>query len=263
MIWILGNNLMNKNSWHEKMYDDYFASINIDTPYLHKQAKKEVGFLIEAMGMKKGDRVLDLPCGTGRHSNYLAKKGLNVTGVDISTACLKRAREKFLNKNIQFKKGNMANLSQFESKFDYALNLFSSFGYFQTDKENENVLRQMVSTVKDGGQIAVNLINRDWLLKVYCPVDWRKDGDLFLSESRKYCSDTYYNESNLIVLNEKTGRAKRYYHRCRLYSKNEMVSLFKKVGLKKIKVHGDHLGSPFRKYESTHPIYIGEKSMKV
>ena len=181
---------MNKNSWHEKMYDDYFASINIDTPRLHKQAKKEVDFLTEAMGMKKGDRVLDLPCGTGRHSNYLAKKGLNVTGVDISAACLKRARENFSNNNIRFQKGNMANLSQFESKFDHALNLFSSFGYFQTDKENENVLRQMVSTLKDGGKIAVHLINRDWLLKVYCPVDWRRDGDLFLSESRKYCSDT-------------------------------------------------------------------------
>lgn len=241
------------------MYDDYFASINLDTPQLHQQAKKEINFLYKTLKMRKGETVLDLPCGTGRHSNYLAKKGLEVTGVDISTACLKRAKKNFKHENISFQKGDMADLSKFEGRFDYVLNLFTSFGYFQTDKENEKVLRQMVSSLKEGGKIVIHLINRDWLLKVYRPVDWHQKGDLFLSESRKYDSSNNYNESNLIVLNEKTGKAKRYYHRCRLYTKTEIVELFKKVGLKKIKVFGNYLGEAYKKHESTHPFYIGEK----
>lgn len=250
---------MKKNDWHQIMYDDYFASINIDTKVLHKTAQSEIKFLFNVLKMKKDQSVLDLPCGTGRHSHFLAKKGLKVTGIDISSACLKRAKVNCKGLDIKFKKGDMAQLSQYEGNFDYVLNLFTSFGYFQTDKENENVLKGMVDSLKPGGKIVIHQINRDWLLKVYRHVDWHRDGDLFLSESRKYDSKLNYNESNLIVLNEKTGRAKRYYHRCRCYSKNEMVALFKKMGLKNIKVYGDFKGSKFKMTESTHPFYIGTK----
>ena len=68
--------------------------------------------------------------------------------MDISTARLKRAKKNFKHENISFQKGDMADLSKFEGRFDYVLNLFTSFGYFQTDKENEKVLRQMVSSLK-------------------------------------------------------------------------------------------------------------------
>jgi SAM-dependent methyltransferase len=250
---------MSKNSWQQEMYDDYFASKNIDTKLHHKQAKKEVSFLLKILNLEKGDRVLDVPCGTGRHSIYFSKAGLDVTGVDISKACLKRAKDNAKNLDINFQKVDMVNLKQFQGQFDCVVNLFTSFGYFHTDKENEKVLRQMVACLKKGGKLVIHLINRDWLLKVYRPVSWHQEGDLFWSESRKYNFEKNYNESNLIVLNERSGKAKRYYHRCRCYSQNEMIALFKKAGLKKVKVYGDALGNSFQKYHSTHPFYVGEK----
>lgn len=250
---------MNQNNWYKKIYDDFFISMNIDTKPFHKKAKDEVIFLFEKLSMQKGQKVLDVPCGTGRHSHYLAKKGLKVTGIDISQACLKQARKKFQYKNLVFKKGCMSNLSHFSGQFDYVLNLFTSFGYFPTEKENEDVLRGMVDCLKENGKIVIQLANRHWFLKFYRSVDWHKDGNLFYSASRKYDFKQNYTEENLIVLNEKTGKAKRYYHHVRCYSKDEMVNLFKKAGLRKVKVYGDDQGNAFKKYESARPFYIGVK----
>ena len=207
---------MNKNTWYKEIYDDFFASINIDTKPFHKRAKDEVAFLFEKLSMQKGQKILDVPCGTGRHSNYLAKKGLKVTGIDISRACLKRAKKNFPYKNLVFKKGCMSHLSHFSGQFDYVCNLFTSFGYFPTKKENEAVLRGMVDCLKDNGQIAIQLINRDYFLKFYRSVDWHKDGNLFYLTSRRYDFKKNYNEENLIVLNEKDRKSKTLLSLCEM-----------------------------------------------
>lgn len=248
---------MSKNSWHQTMYDDYYASITLDSDKLHKMAAKDVEFLYKTLGMNKYQTVLDLPCGTGRHSHLFAKKDLVVTGVDISKACLQRAKKNYNHQNLKFIRGDMANLGNFVDEFDYVFNLYTSFGYFDTDEENERVLLNMVKCLKNDGRIVIQQINKDWLLKNYESVEWSHDGKFFLSHSRKFNHETQYNESNLIILNEKTGLAKRYYHRVRCYSQEEMFKLFEKVGLSNIEVYGDSKGGKFDKYESSHPYYIG------
>jgi hypothetical protein len=153
----------------------------------------------------------------------------------------------------------MSNLRQLRGKFDAVVNLFSSFGYFSTDQKNKAVLQELISALKPGGLIAVHLINRDWLLKAYRPNDWGASGNTFTLEARKYDSDTKYIEGQTVVLDEKTGRAKRYFHRMRLYSKSEMLALMRECGLKNIRVYGDHMGSKFSKHDSSHPVYVGER----
>ncbi len=153
----------------------------------------------------------------------------------------------------------MAQLSSHRGKYDAVFNLFSSFGYFATDQKNEQVLRELVSTVKPGGKIAIHLINRDWLMKVFRPVDWREEDGKFILEARRYDPETHYIEAQMVVVDRRTSKAKTYHHRMRLYSKPEIVAMMKRCGLKKICVYGDFDGGLYKKFESTHPIYVGEK----
>jgi len=245
--------------WHETMYDLDFARTTIGSQRFRDLAKKEAAFLVSVLGLTPGDHVLDVPCGTGRHSAVLAKHRLKVTGIDINLSCLKLAKSACRGLDVTLRKGDMSDLSSCRGKFDAVVNLFTSFGYFSTDEKNERVLRELVATVKPGGQVAIHLINRDWLLRVFRPVDWSDQTGRFTLEARKYDPKTFYNEAQRITIDRRSGNAKTNYHRIRLYSKAEMVALMKRCGLKKVRVFGDFEGSEFKKYESSHPIYLGQK----
>jgi cyclopropane fatty-acyl-phospholipid synthase-like methyltransferase len=104
---------------------------------LKNKAKQEVEFLVTSLNLPKGSAILDVPCGTGRHSKILAEHGYNVTGLDISAACIDIAIKSSKIPGVEYKLGNMQNLSSYSNKFDCTLNLFSSFGYFSNDTENE------------------------------------------------------------------------------------------------------------------------------
>lgn len=249
----------NPDSWHKTMYDTNFALQTIGSNEWKKKAKLETQFLFDVLELKEKMTLLDVPCGTGRHSIEFARKGLKVTGIDISKDCIAIAKSKFSHKNTKYFVGDMANLKKYKNKFDVTINLFTSFGYFSTDSKNKNVLKELYHTLKPGGKIVLSLIDRDFLLKVYKPAMWHSKGNTTIIHASKYDPITKYNEAQMVYLNKTTGEGKNHYHRIRLYSKPEFLSLMKSVGFKKIRVYGNYQGDKFKKFESSHPIYIGEK----
>jgi 2-polyprenyl-3-methyl-5-hydroxy-6-metoxy-1,4-benzoquinol methylase len=245
--------------WHATMYDEWFASTTLGSAAFRRLARHEAAFLVSALGLKRGDHVLDVPCGAGRHSAALARAGLAVTGVDINEECLRLARATCLGTGARLEAGDMGRLGAHRDQFDAVVNLFTSFGYFATDARNERVLRELVSTLKPGGRIALHVVNRDWLLSVFKPVSWREEKGKLILETRTYDPKTRYNDSQMVVIDRRTAKAKIYHHRIRLYAKSELVALFKRCGLKQIRVYGDFDGGPFSRLKSTHPIYVGRK----
>lgn len=249
---------MNNNSWQQSMYDEFFARKTLDSDALKKKAKEEVSFLIKTLGFPSDADILDIPCGTGRHSFLLAEAGYNVLGLDISPSCIEIAQKNTL-PNLSYQIGNMQDLSKHENQFDCTLNLFSSFGYFATDKENEQVLEEMISTLKPGGKLVLNLINRNWLLGIYRPAFWFKEGSLLTVNAGHYDPQTHYNESYMTLKDESTGAVTLSYHRIRLYSPQEMINLMEKYGLKNVQAYGSYQGEALDELKSTHPFYIGQK----
>ncbi len=249
---------MKENSWQKNMYDHYFADSTLNSQALRQKAIDEVDFIIKQINLKTGS-VLDVPCGTGRHSYLLAKKGFKVTGIDISEACLKIANKSWGHKNLSYQIGDMSNLKHYKNHFNLVLNLFTSFGYFATDKQNEQVLKELYNSLRDDGTLVLNLINRNWLLKVYRANDWQETEDKYILNRRLYDSKTHYNEAWMTVIDKKTKEETTYYHRNRLYSKNEIVLMLKQVGFKKISVVGDHHGNKFNDKGSTHPFFFALK----
>jgi SAM-dependent methyltransferase len=241
------------------MYDHMFAESTINSMGLRTKAKQEVDFLISILNLSTGAKILDVPCGTGRHSQIFGEEGFKVTGIDISPACIDIAEKNSTNKNVQYQLGNMQELSGFNCQFDCVLNLFSSFGYFSTDLENENVLKGMIDTLKPSGKLVLNLVNRDFLLSIYKPAFWFKSGSVITVNAGYYDPKTHYNESYMTLKNEDTGETTLSYHRIRLYSADEIVGLMEKCGLVDVQVYGDFNGNAFDTLKSTHPFFVGTK----
>ncbi|MBC7386238.1 MAG: methyltransferase domain-containing protein [Cryobacterium sp.] len=245
------------DGWQERMYDDVFAERTIDSPEYHQLARREVEFLSLALNLRKGEKLLDVPCGTGRHSRIFSRRGVEVTGLDLSKELIARAKR---NSGPLFRVGNMIDLAAYRNQFDVVTNLFTSFGYFSSESKNLKVMREMVNALKPGGRIAIHLVNREWLLNVFQPFEWRETKKDVWTEHRTYDDRSKRIKSHSVYAIKATGRAHFYEHETRLYSKKEIIEMMAKCGLRNITVYGDMEGSLFRRFESSHPIYIGWKA---
>ncbi|MEN8186650.1 MAG: class I SAM-dependent methyltransferase [Bacteroidota bacterium] len=145
----------NKKTWFEKWFD---------TPFYHKlydhrneeEAKLFIDNLINFLQLKRGDKILDLPCGKGRHAVYLNKLGFNVLGADLSSKSIEYAK---INENdsLSFQIHDMR--KELQNKYNAIFNLFTSFGYFEEDEINIKVLQNFKNGLKNNGVIVLDFLN--------------------------------------------------------------------------------------------------------
>lgn len=134
-----------------------------------QRTQREVGFVEKYLNPQIGDKILDCPCGSGRHDFPLAKKGYDVTGVDINNQMLS-FRSEFLNNSTNrlpdFKQMDMRNLTFGDNTFNFIINLFLSFGFFKTDVENEKVVQEFYRVLKPNGKLMIHLdLNYDRVIQ--------------------------------------------------------------------------------------------------
>jgi SAM-dependent methyltransferase len=149
-----------------KWYQYWFNS-----PYYHilysQRNDVEAEFLIDNLSAylhpKSDSKILDIACGRGRHSIYLNKKGYDVTGIDLSEQSIKYAQQ-FEQKKMHFYVHDMRKLS-FINYFDIALNLFTSFGYFDTEKDHVSALKAFRKGLKNDGTLVIDYFNTQKIIK--------------------------------------------------------------------------------------------------
>jgi ubiquinone/menaquinone biosynthesis C-methylase UbiE len=130
-----------------------FLSTNMT---LQMRTDREVEGVIKLLSIETGDRILDCPCGYGRHSIALARRGFQVVGSDINSEMLAPALQRSQGMdNIRFVKENMQDLTYLK-EFDAVTNLFFSFGFFETEAENNDVLRRFYNALKPGGRFLMH-----------------------------------------------------------------------------------------------------------
>lgn len=120
---------------------------------LQTRTWNEVNGVIRLCNISPGDRVLDLPCGYGRHSAELARRRFDVTGVDLNEDHLNIARQTA--KGVRFIQEDMRKID-FGEEFDAAINMFYSFGFFPSDEENRAVLDRFHRALKPGGRFLMH-----------------------------------------------------------------------------------------------------------
>lgn len=130
----------------------------------------ETELLTNLIGISHGSRVLDAPCGQGRHAIRLAQKGAIVTGIDASTVMLQKAQHNAENLGIDVRwvHADMRRIS-WTSEFDCALCLGGSFGYFGRDGD-ENFLRALRRAVRPGGCLVLDIPSLEFISTHHQPV---------------------------------------------------------------------------------------------
>jgi len=141
-------------------FASWFDSSHYHQLYAHRdegEAARFLDALIARLQPGPGASVLDLGCGAGRHSKYLASKALNVTGMDLSGASISEAKKaeqprlRFLRHDMRLPFGRNA--------FDYVFNFFTSFGYFEEPGEHRAVVRNIATSLRDGGRLVLDYLN--------------------------------------------------------------------------------------------------------
>lgn len=148
-------------------------------------APMEAAAVWRTLGLKPGARLLDLACGTGRHSILLARRGAFVVGVDKTEAYLQEARAGARGlKNCLFARGDMRRLP-FKGEFDAAINLWTSFGYFAKPSDDLKALKGVARALKPGGLFLIDLIDFAWVKKHGTRRRWdrRADGAYLLQDA--------------------------------------------------------------------------------
>ena len=147
---------MSEKAW----YKDWFNSPFYHKLYFERDEKEAETFISKLIGHLQpapGSYVLDVACGRGRHSFILAEKSFNITGIDISFENIAFAK-KFEKENLEFYQHDMR-LPFRVNYFDLAFNLFTSFGYFKTRREHDDVIRTIANSLKPNGIFVIDYLN--------------------------------------------------------------------------------------------------------
>ncbi len=145
-----------------KWYEDWFNSENYLKVYSHRdesEAERLVELILKNLNLKPASKVLDMACGAGRHAIGFAKMGFDVTAIDISHRLISEAKKDAVNANVEVK-FVLSDILKYntEIKFDLVVNLFTSFGYFEEDKENFSVVEKAFNFLSNNGYFCTGLL---------------------------------------------------------------------------------------------------------
>lgn len=257
---------MQNDSW----FKSWFSSPDYLKLYEHRDtrdAKRIVTLLFKNIKLPKGAIILDLACGNGRHSILFARKGFNTTGLDLSRFLISQAKKKLKNEfkgqsgNLRFEIKDMRNIGH-KNEFDLVVNLFTSFGYFKTDKDNEKVISSVSKALKPGGFFFFDYLNSTFLRKNVIPFDIKKFNGKSAIQMRSV--DNKYITKDIYILSER--KPNHYYpgifhftERIRLYSLADFRTIFRKNKLKMVRTFGDYSGSSFNEKKSKRLIILAQK----
>lgn len=232
------------NNWYEKLFENY--AHQYDKESFVAGTSGECDFFEEEIGFSKESRILDIGCGTGRHSIELAKRGYNVTGIDLSESQLKRANEKAREQNlsVDFQKLDARDLP-FSGEFNLVIMVCEgAFPLMETDEMNFQILRCASRALKSKGKLIFTTLNG--LFPVFHSV-----GDFLSSNSEKDTASYNYTSFDLMTFRYRNittftdDSGNKFDLECneRYYIPSEITWLLKSLDFTAIGIYGARLGA--------------------
>ncbi len=228
--------------WYEKLFAN-FAN-NYDNEPFVTGTIGEVNFIEKEINYDKSKSILDIGCGTGRHSIELAKRGYNVTGFDLSESQLKKANEKAMLAGVSIKFFIQdARSFNFPNQFDLAIMVCEgSFPLMETDEMNFAILQNAFNSIKPGGKLIFTTLNG--LFPLFHSV---KD---FINNSEKKevsTENTFdlmtFRDHSKFETTDDDGNLMKLECNERYYVPSEIMWLLKSTGFNKINISGCKLGA--------------------
>ena len=221
--------------------DPQWWATHFDADYLREyeplfdlaQDRREVGRLLEILALPVGSRILDCPCGQGRHAHLLAEAGYTVDGVDYSRHLLQRARERGTGPLLRYTRADMRRLpARWSGRFDAVVNLFTSFGFFVEPADDARVIAQVARVLRPGGVLVWQGASRDGVAARFLGRDWWRTRDGTVVVQQRHFDPL----SGVLTVDSEwhggaDGSSGARSHRIRLYTATRLAELCASAGL--------------------------------
>ena len=213
----------NKPEW----YLDWFNS-----PFYHQLYKERdyseatyfMNNLISKLQIDENSSILDLACGRGRYSLYLSKKGYKVTGIDISKENISEAKKNESDK-LNYVLHDMR--QPLNEKFDLILNLFTSFGYYQNNKDNISVIKSIKYNLNSEGKAVIDFLNINYVLNNLIKYEEK------VFDKTKFIIKRYL-ENDLLVKDitiDSNNKTYKFQEKVKAYGIVDFLTMFKECGV--------------------------------
>jgi 2-polyprenyl-3-methyl-5-hydroxy-6-metoxy-1,4-benzoquinol methylase len=235
---------MSNKQWYEELFENYGQKYDHES--FTQGTIGECDFIEEELNYNRSHKILDVGCGTGRHSIELSKRGYSVTGIDLSDSQLERAREKAKSNGltIDFLKHDARDLP-FDHEFDVAIMLCEGgFPLMETDEMNFEILKSVTKSLRGKAKFIFTTLNG--LFPLYHSVEEfcasaSADGNV------TYRSNTFdlmtFRDHNVTEVEDDLGAKKTLVCNERYYVPSEITWLLKSLGYNKIELFGAKLGA--------------------
>lgn len=233
-----------------------------DSPYYHilykhrdhEEAQAFIDRLCKYLHFSTNHKILDLACGKGRHSIYLNQKGYDVVGLDLSLQNIEFAKQ-FENERLHFFVHDMREKFGVQ-EFDFILNMFTSFGYFDTDKENEQVICAAAKALKKDGRFLIDFLNPYTVIHNLVPSEKKIIEGIAFKISRELSDDGYIIKD---IQFEDQGHSYHYQEKVKAIRRMEFLRYFDKAELELLHIFGDYDLNPYEAETSERMIFLLKK----
>ena len=221
-----------------------------NTPYYHilykdrnfEEAENFITLLINDLKIPEHSKIIDLACGKGRHAVFLNRMGFEVLGLDLSEESISQNKI-FENDTLKFKVHDMreAIYPEISTQKVYAVcNLFTSFGYFESDVEDKKIFRSVADALVDNGCFILDFLNEQWVKNTLVPQAITTKGDIEFHISKRIEDQHVIKDINF----KDQGEAFHFFEKVKLHTLEEIGSYAEEFGFERVKIYGDyHLGA--------------------
>lgn len=245
--------------WFED--DDLWRTLRcvLFTPEILAKAPAQIDGISTLIGLAPNSRILDLPCGVGRHSIELARRGHRVVAVDRTRAYLEEARASAAaaGVEIEFVLEDMRTFRRGSGGFDVVLNLWTSFGYWADPAEDDRVIGNFFAALRPGGTLLMETSSLEVVTKMFRDRDWRQleSGELFLEE-RRVVGDWSAIENRWVLI--RGGEQKEIRFPLRLFTASSLKDLATRAGFVNVRCFGGLAGTPYD-HKAERLVLVAEK----
>lgn len=212
--------------------------------------------LVEYLAPEPNAHFLDVACGKGRHSIYLNKKGYNVTGIDISPNSIEEAKQHETD-TLHFEVADMRQPFA-DHKYDIALNLFTSFGYFDRDEDDLSALQNICMAMKPKGRFVLDFFNASKVLRELVPKETKTIDGIDFYISKKVENNRILKTIEFISKNTHTPRS--YTEKVEAITKAQFEQLFADTDFEIKEVFGSYELDSFDENTSDRLIFVVQKT---
>ncbi len=235
-------------AWYKEWFGEEYLEL-----YSHRdagEAEAHLDFVERLFGSPRPEAVLDLACGAGRHTAALRKRGYRALGVDLSLTLLARPPK------LPRVAGDIRRLPFAAATFDWVLNFFTSFGYFEGERENFRVLEEIVRVLAPGGRFLIDLFNRERVVAGLVPRESQDRDGRSVEIERWFDPATLRVNKRIRIRNDEGERT--FLESVRAYGADEVMIGLRWAGLEVDEPYGNFRGDPFDR-DSERLILVGGK----